>query len=42
MAPGPTGDGFASDTQFHRVFRELTGMTPVGYRDARSAAALSG
>jgi AraC family transcriptional regulator, positive regulator of tynA and feaB len=34
--------GFPSGTQFHRVFRELTGMTPVGYRDARSAAALSG
>ena len=33
--------GFPSDTQFHRVFRELTGMTPVGYRDAPSAAALS-
>jgi AraC family transcriptional regulator, positive regulator of tynA and feaB len=33
--------GFPSGTQFHRVFRELTGMTPVGYRDARSAAALS-
>jgi AraC family transcriptional activator of tynA and feaB len=32
--------GFPSDTQFHRVFRELTGMTPVGYRDAPSAAAL--
>ena len=33
--------GFPSGTQFHRVFRELTGMTPVGYRDAPSAAALS-
>lgn len=30
--------GFPSDTQFHRVFRELTGMTPVGYRDAAAAA----
>jgi len=30
--------GFPSDTQFHRVFRELTGMTPVGYRDAPAAA----
>jgi AraC family transcriptional regulator, positive regulator of tynA and feaB len=30
--------GFLSDTQFHRVFRELTGMTPVGYRDAAGAA----
>jgi AraC family transcriptional regulator, positive regulator of tynA and feaB len=33
--------GFPSGAQFHRVFRELTGMTPVGYRDAPSAAALS-
>lgn len=33
--------GFPSGTQFHRVFRELTGMTPVTYRNAPSAAALS-
>jgi AraC family transcriptional activator of tynA and feaB len=33
--------GFPSDSQFHRVFRELTGMTPVGYRYAPGAAALS-
>ena len=30
--------GFPSDTQFHRVFRGLTGMTPVSYRDAAAAA----
>ena len=30
--------GFPSDTQFHRVFRELTGMTPVGHRHAATAA----
>lgn len=27
--------GFAGDAQFHRVFREVTGTTPGGYRANR-------
>ncbi|MGH9889755.1 MAG: helix-turn-helix domain-containing protein, partial [bacterium] len=30
--------GFADAAQFSRLFKEATGMTPVGYRDSMAAA----